>query len=217
MGGVLRFAQVSSEGRVICVCEMADRGELFDGYKTNDGSVTFRSPPEAASDLSLLTEWVYDEAGGWLWLGERPSEFHIADFERRIWNLDVVAARAAQKLKVDEIRRKRNHEQVTQDGIVIDGDEVSQFNLKAKVEEVRAKIELEIESAPDSLVWRDAYNVTHRWGTLESYYQWLRCCAIIFSERSTRLYAVAWQHKESINTLTGDALLEYDVTQGWPE
>ena len=215
MKGVLRFAQINPEGGVSCVCEMADAGRGLDGYETDEG-VVFKRAPEGVDNLSLLTEWAYDATEGWVWLGERPSDLHVADFQQRTWRIDEVAARVSKKKDVEEIRQRKSFERITYDGITIDGDETSQSALIAKIEETRARLELSLDVAADPLIWRDAENTVHEWSTLTSFYAWLRGCHVALSNRNTVLRIAAWTHKEAIDELTGDALLAYDTTQGWP-
>lgn len=216
MEGVLRFAQITPEGGVSCVCQMADAGRGLDGYETDEG-VVFKRTPEGVDNLALLTEWVYDATEGWVWLGERPSDLHVADFQQKVWRIDEVAARASKKKDVEEIRQRKSFERITHDGITIDGDEASQSALLAKIEETRSQLELSLDVATDLLIWRDAENTVHEWSTLDAFYEWLRGCLVALSNRNTVLRIAAWAHKEAIDALTGDALLAYDTSQGWPE
>jgi hypothetical protein len=107
---------------------------------------------------------------------------------------------------------------------VLDADMTARDNLKAKLEEVRERIRLNMPMAPELLVWRDNGNQTHSWPTIEAYHDWLAGYAVAMSDRGTRCYACAWHHKDALKAAndpngqpwTVETVQGYSLTQGWP-
>lgn len=121
------------------------------------------------------------------------------------------------KKEVDILRNYKINEPLIYDGKVLDADEAARDNLKAKLEEVRERIRLNMPMAPELLVWRDNANQTHSWPTIEAYHDWLAGYAVEMSDRGTRCYACAWYHKDAIGQLsTVEAVMDYNITHGWP-
>ena len=150
-------------------------------------------------------------------LPERPSPHHEWDWPTKSWLPNLDAAKAAKKAEIEAEHSRRINEPLLYDGKVLDADQAARDNLKAKLEEVRERIRLNMPMAPELLVWRDNDNQTHSWPTIEAYRDWLAGYAVAMSERGTRCYTCAWYHKDTLKQLSEmEAVLNYDLTQGWP-
>lgn len=125
---------------------------------------------------------------------------------------DVQLEKSKKKADLESEMARRVFLPITVDMITVDGDKTAQDNLKSKLEEVRARIELAIGMPVELLVWRDAANETHAWEDITSYHQWLCNFAIALSTRGTVLYKKCWMHKSSIDALTtSDEVRSYDI------
>lgn len=147
----------------------------------------------------------------------QPSPHHEWDWPTKSWlpNLDV--AKAAKKAEIEAERNRRINEPLIYDGKVLDADQAARDNLKAKLEEVRERIRLNMPMAPELLVWRDNGNQTHSWPTIEAYHDWLAGYAVAMSDRGTRCYACAWYHKDALGQLSVlEDIMNYNLSQGWP-
>lgn len=148
---------------------------------------------------------------------DKPSEYHVWDWPTKSWLPHLDAAKVAKKAEIEAERNRRITEPLTYDGKVLDADQTARDNLKAKLEEVRERIRLNMPMPPELLVWRDHGNQTHSWPTIEAYHDWLAGYAVAMSERGTRCYACAWYHKDALEQLSVlEDIVNYDLTQGWP-
>ena len=144
-------------------------------------------------------------------------EHHEWDWTSKSWLPNLDAAQAAKKAEIESEHNRRINEPLTYDGKVLDADQTARDNLKAKLEEVRERIRLNMPMAPELLVWRDNSNVTHSWPTIEAYHDWLAGYAVAMSDRGTRCYACAWHHKDALGQLTTvEAVMSYIIIHGWP-
>jgi hypothetical protein len=149
---------------------------------------------------------------------------HTWDWPTKSWLPDLPAAIAARKNEIDRERDRRINLPLAYDGKVLDADMTARDNLKAKLEEVRERIRLNMPMAPELLVWRDNSNQTHSWQTIEAYHDWLAGYAVAMSDRGTRCYACAWHHKDVLKAAndpngqpwTVETVQGYSLTQGWP-
>lgn len=149
---------------------------------------------------------------------EKPSPYHEWDWPTKSWLPNIDSAKAAKKAKIEAERNRRINEPLIYDGKVLDADQTARDNLKAKLEEVRERIRLNMSMAPELLVWRDNGNQTHSWPTIEGYHDWLAGYAVAMSDRGTRCYATAWYHKDALGQLNVmEDIMNYDLTQGWPD
>lgn len=148
---------------------------------------------------------------------EKPSSYHEWDWPTKSWLPNIDSAKATKKAKIEAERNRRINEPLIYDGKVLDADQTARDNLKAKLEEVRERIRLNMPMAPELLVWRDNGNQTHSWPTIEGYHDWLAGYAVAMSDRGTRCYACAWYHKDALGQLSVmEDIMNYDLTQGWP-
>ena len=172
----------------------------------------------------ILTDtWVSDathyvENGALTEYLENPSPHYEWDWTTKSWLPNLDAAKAAKKAEIEAERNRRISEPLIYDGKVLDADMTARDNLKAKLEEVRERIRLNMPMAPELLVWRDNGNVTHSWPTIEAYHDWLAGYAVAMSDRGTRCYACAWYHKDVLEQLSVlEDIINYALSQGWPE
>ena len=164
----------------------------------------------------LFNEYMVFE-GQLLHIGPRPSLFHYPDIATRGWVGAPILARDSRKVEIEQERARRNFLPILADGVRLDADATAQKNLSDKLQEVRESIRLGLVMPPSLMVWKDADNHIHVFTNIQAYHDWLSIFTIAISQRGTMLYAAAWQHKAAIATLEDiDAILGYDMTQGWP-
>lgn len=185
---------------------------------------------ESAGFSVLISDELVDPNENYLIANEfvqlpaQPSPYHEWDWPTKSWLPNLDAAKAAKKTEIEAERNRRINEPLLYDGKVLDADQAARDNLKAKLEEVRERIRLNIPMAPDLLVWRDNANQTHSWPTIEVYHDWLAGYAVAMSDRGTRCYACAWHHKDVLKaandpngqTWTVESIAAHDITAGWP-
>lgn len=129
---------------------------------------------------------------------------------------DVELEKVRKKMAAEEEMRKRIFEPIQVGEILLDGNQAAQDNLKNKLAEMQARINLAIETPVELLVWRDASNITHSWPDLMSYYEWLQNYTVALSTRGTMMYRNCWIHKAAIDALeTVEEVRAYDIYQGW--
>lgn len=200
------FVSVSpTNGMVNCAVE------VFSPVECPDGMIQFAE----CGDVHKCTKYAFDkESDKFYFVGDPPSPFHVFDGDE--WVIDDIIARESKKRELDKIFRNLSTDPLPVNEILIDTDSLSQKNIYDKIQEVRERVRLNIPMQQDFLVWKGANNQVYAFQDLQSYLDWLSVSVIAISERNTRLYVAAWQHKTNIDALTGDAILAYDVTQGWP-
>ena len=169
------------------------------------------------SDDWLLQHLYLSSSEGVVKRPEKPSIFHYWDHDLFCWQPNLPASITYRGREVDAERDRRLNLPFIYDNKRLDADARARENLKSKLEEIKAREALLQPMPTEMLVWRDADNITHTWATQEAYKAWLEGFTIAMSERGTRLYAAAWQHKANIAALTDvDAIVGYDVTSNWP-
>ena len=167
-------------------------------------------------EVLVHPEYSYVENGEWVWAPDAPPH-HEWDWATKSWLPNLDAAKAAKKGEIETERNSRINEPLIYDGKVLDAGQAARDNLKARLEEVRERIRLNMPMAPELLVWRDNANVTHSWPTIEAYHDWLAGYAVAMSDRGTRCYACAWHHKDTIEQLTTvETVMNYTISHGWP-
>ena len=174
--------------------------------------------PDVDDPIEVHTKgyWLTSD-GIWQQLGAPPSPNYRIDQINKVWVPDYDRVQSQISRQLDQERNRRNQYDIEVNGVMFDGNNTAQTNLKSKIEEVRNRIELGIAMPAELLVWRDANNQTHNWADIQSYYQFLQSYAIALADRGTRLYMKMWQHKAVIAALTDvDAIVGYDVTANWP-
>lgn len=184
-------------------------GEIYNG-------LTCREIPQDADDFEVIERWYWKDGTQYV-RPAKPSDFHDWSSITEAWVPDYGRVQSHLHRELDRERERRNQLAIEVVGVMYDGNNTAQTNLKNKIEEVRSRIELGIAMPAELLVWRDANNQTHSWTDINSYYQFLQTYAIALADRGTGLYIKMWQHKANIAALEDiDAILAYDVTQGWP-
>ncbi len=195
-------------GQIIC------RGSAPDGADLTPLGYTMAGGDYSSVDFSED----YIENGAIVRRSPRPSPHHEWDWTTKSWLPSLDAAKAAKKAEIEAERNSRISAPLIYDGKVLDADQAARDNLKAKLEEVRERIRLNMPMAPELLVWRDNANQTHSWPTIEAYHDWLAGYAVAMSDRGTRCYACAWYHKDVLGQLSVmEDITNYNLNQGWPE
>ena len=199
----------AATGRVVQTCTCPDEeNALFD----IEGTHTVFSTVEHSVDTVYFNDTELTE------FPAQPTLHHDWDWPTKSWLPNLDAAKAAKKAEIEAERNRRISEPLIYDGKVHDADQAARDNLKAKLEEVRERIRLNIPMAPELLVWRDNGNVTHSWPTIEAYHDWLAGYAVAMSDRGTRCYACAWYHKDTLGQLSAmEDITNYNLSPGWPE
>ena len=170
---------------------------------------------------SLLVTDEFCDGGGYgvgdvvVPLPPQPSVHHEFDWVDKVWRIDSEVLRADLRRRINVERQRRTNLPISFDGKLLDADKIAQDNVKAKLTEIRERIELNMPLVAAECVWRDANNVTHQWPNQEAYRGFLGGFAIAMSQRGTALYQVAWQKKAEVDALTGEALESYDPLAGW--
>ena len=201
----MKYLQYDAAGKILCI------GVAPDGSGLDHISNVLIDPPE----VDFNEDYIQD--GAVVRRPQKPSPHHEWDWPTKSWLPNLDAAKAAKKAEIEAEHSRRINEPLLYDGKVLDADQAARDNLKAKLEEVRERIRLNMPMAPELLVWRDNGNQTHSWSTIEAYHDWLAGYAVTMSERGTRCYTCAWYHKDTLKQLSEmEAVLNYDLTQGWP-
>ena len=208
----IKYAEIQN-GEVACICET-----ILSEYErlVASGATTVRIADEENLDTFLNTHYL----SGTIWKNRTPSPspYHEWDVASESWLPNLDAAKAAKKAEIEAERNSRISEPLIYDGKVLDADQAARDNLKAKLEEVRERVRLNMPMAPELLVWRDNGNQTYSWPTIEAYHDWLAGYAVAMSDRGTRCYACAWYHKDVLEQLSVlEDIINYDLIQGWPE
>lgn len=174
---------------------------------------------EGDVDTSVVSDKAYIDASGQLAFSEASVTSKIWDGEKHIPNFEVIAKNLVAQVK--HLALKKQEESILIGEILLDADFASQSNVKSKIEEIRAREEIELGVDHGNLLWRDANNQTHYWNSVAEYKSWLAIVAVKMVERGTNIYKAAWTHKDRISYLvsSGDThgLETYDVFAHWPE
>ena len=202
--GVLVYE--TATGRVIKLVTGANSHDQ--ALNAGESTLLFDGTPDGYVDISTQTLVPFPL---------RPSVYHTWDWPTKSWLPDLPAATTARKAEIDVERDRRINLPLAYDGKTLDADARARENLKSKLEEIQSREALDQPMPVELLVWRDADNVTRSWSAQEAYKAWLEGLTIAMSERGTLIYAAAWQHKANVDALADiDAVLAYDITQGWP-
>ena len=210
----MNYLQYEESGRIVCT------GSAPDGSDISALGLTLTQ--DAPFGVDFLEDYIQNDEI--VRRPTQPSPHHDWDWPTKSWLPNLDAAKAAKKTEIEAERNRRINEPLIYDGKVLDADQAARDNLKAKLEEVRERIRLNMPMAPELLVWRDNANVTHSWPTIEAYHDWLAGYAVAMSDRGTRCYACAWHHKDVIKVAndpngqpwTVESIATHDITVGWP-
>ena len=210
----MQYIQYGDFGEILCVGSAPDSADLSNmGNTITVGSI-----------VGVGAETHYVQNSELVPFPEKPSAHHDWDWPTKSWLPNLDAAKAAKKTEIEAERNRRINEPLIYDGKVLDADQAARDNLKAKLEEVRERIRLNMPMAPELLVWRDNANVSHSWPTIEADHDWLAGYAVAMSDRGTRCYACAWHHKDVLKVAndpngqpwTVESIATHDITVGWP-
>lgn len=137
---------------------------------------------------------------------------------------NIVQEQSAQQIKqkkVDEVKSKLSeltYSPIDIGGSLYDADPVSIKNVSGKLIEISSRESAGVAFPSDLMFWRDANNQTHTWQDVQSYKAFLIEIGISISERTTRLYAIAWQKEHEIDQLDNQSIptiVAYDTQVGW--
>lgn len=199
------------------IYEYVETGEIIRCVDAPDSEASLHAQMYVLAPSGHSDETHYVQNGELVPLPVKPSPHHDWDWPTKSWLPNLDAAKAAKKAGIEAEHNRRINEPLLYDGKTLDADQAARDNLKAKLEEVRERIRLNMPMPPELLVWRDHGNQTHSWPTIEAYHDWLARYAVVMSERGTRCYVCAWYHKDALEQLSVlEDIVNYDLTQGWP-
>lgn len=209
----MQYVFVNKYGEPQYFVTSAVSGEYIAG--TPYGEVICYPKPDHLSESDLMNEYVYKE-GNWVNRPSRPeSGFYTWDASLFNWRLDVSRSVEHSLSAIEKTRIAQTYAPIMYEDILLDGDLTAQTNIQAKLEEIRARIELNSPMPAEQMVWRDTNNQLHTWTDQQAYYHWLLGYAIALSVRGTQCYQVAWALKERLHAYVQaqdeDALLNFTV------
>ena len=141
----------------------------------------------------------------------RPTPYHEWDLASLSFRLSAGAlerAKADRCAEADRERERRGHMPVLYAAAMFDADERAQRNVTAWQTQIAGGAVL-----PEGFVWRDAGNVDHAADAA-----FVNGLGAAITLRGTLLYRAAWAHKAAIDALADfDAVMAYDLTEGWTE
>ena len=200
------FAQILPDGSVSCICSLYDE-RVFDGV-VFDGVLFKNLPSEILNHEDILDGWIYKNE--WKFLGRRPSPFHMLDATVEAWLPNLDAARESKFQQVATELNRRLY--LPCNGF--DADKVSRERISGMIARLQRG-----DGLPAGWVgWRDAANEMH-WATDDAATVLANMIALsrAIEDREQALLVASWTHKANIAALEDiDAILAYDVTQGWP-
>lgn len=148
------------------------------------------------------------EGGQWVPRPAQPRKFDAWDQQAQAW----VDQRTAQQLREEhkaaieaERERRITATPIVYDGINLDADAVSIARLEKKLATTAIQLERGLSPDPASLVWRDADNALHVFGTLQAYRAWLEGFALALDERGMQAWTWSWAKKAVLEGM-GDNL-----------
>ncbi len=164
--------------------------------------------------LHLKGDYYWDNK--WNSVGDPPTRFHYFNYDLKTWAVNEIDARIVKTSIIEDERLHQATTPIEVDGILLDGDENSQQNLKNKLEEINIRLELTIPTESSELFWRDYDNVTHFWNTIEEYYMFLQKYSVALSTRNSTTYLRMWELKKKLANITDpEELASFDPIEEW--
>lgn len=168
-----------------------------DGYFDGD-AWTLYTPAQAAAKADRPSYWHRWSNSAMGWLDARARDALIADLS------DRVNARREAVLRLP----------ILVDQLEIDADAMSVAMLQGRISAMRERVLAGLTVSHDTLVWRDAGNVTHAWDSQGDYLAWLVAAALAIEARSTAIYMYSWNLKAKLEAADDPASI--DIHHGWP-
>lgn len=153
------------------------------------------------SGLSLLPEEAERYEG---LLTVRPPDRPAPVIDRQAERLAVAKAYALRS--INEQRRRASQANLVFEDIEVQADSASQALLTFKLNEIAAAEASGTVIPGAALIWRDAHNVIHDFGTMTAYKAWITGTVAAISRRATDLYADSWAKKALV-----EASNDYDA------
>lgn len=195
-------------------------------FYTNDGYIKLQYSGECLDKMIELNptlnyiatsaenvENCYIENGELIEKPVKPSPFHTFDYTTKDWILlgeQLEVAKANKKSAITQQADWIHLQPIQYDGKLLDADQVAQANISGKITELKNDIELNYPS--NNLFWKDANNVVHTWTDAGEYLAWLQGLFNKISMRRTELYAISWQGKEIVDSLSDiNSITSYSV------
>jgi hypothetical protein len=164
-------------------------------------------------DVALVENYYIDENAEVVEKPVQPTPFHQFHYSIKEWVLSSEQIEVAKTNKKSAITQQADwiHLQPIQyDGKLLDADTTAQANISGKITELKNDIELNYPST--NLFWKDANNVVHTWTDAGEYLAWLQGLFNKISMRRTELYAISWQGKEIVDSLSDiNSITSYSV------
>jgi hypothetical protein len=143
----------------------------------------------------------------------KPSPFHTFDYTTKDWILlgeQLEVAKTNKKTQITQQADWIHLQPIQYDGKLLDADTTAQANISGKITELKNDIELNYPS--NNLFWKDANNIVHTWTDAGEYLAWLQGLFNKISMRRTELYAISWQGKEIVDSLSDiNSITSYSV------
>lgn len=144
-----------------------------------------------------LVMYSSEAAGRYLSPPTRPASWSPKDGQ---WvdlsSLNDKIERAAADVDVE--RDRRIAAEIEYRGRMLDADSQAQENIRNKLAELDARIELNLEAPTDQLRWRDAANADVIFDTAADLRAWLLGLTVAISQRGTEIYILSWTVKARI-------------------
>jgi hypothetical protein len=164
-------------------------------------------------DVALVENYYIDENAEVVAKPVKPSPFHTFDYTTKDWILlgeQLEVAKTNKKTQITQQADWIHLQPIQYDGKLLDADTTAQANISGKITELKNDIELNYPST--NLFWKDANNVVHTWTDAGEYLAWLQGLFNKISMRRTELYAISWQGKEIVDSLSDiNSITSYSV------
>lgn len=131
---------------------------------------------------------------------DSPGDDYMWNTTSRTWAIPMDKFITASTQRIEQGRLSRNYTVIVYDGSNLDGNAVAQRNISNKITELQQSITLGIATPPELLIWRDADNEMHSFGTQQELLNWLGGLAIALAQRGTDAYLWAWGQKTALAT-----------------
>lgn len=147
---------------------------------------------------------------------DRPSVHHRFHFPTQSW-IDPRDLAALSKEKRRQIEMERDLAAsaaiIVYDGKRLNGDAVSADLVAKKLATTAIQMDRGIEPPVQTLVWRDADNITHGFPNLLTYRAWLEGFALALDSRGMAAFAWSWVKKAELEAATTyEQLMAIDMT-----
>lgn len=193
------------------IYELATGRVLYTG-QCGDSEVELQVVPPGAGIVEVFApfeRYYITPQGSVAAFPSQPSDYHVWDWATKSWIVPQEAidiAKANKKAEVEQLRAFHEYKQVSFEGNLYDGDEVSQNNVISWTTLVAAGVPL-----PPGFTWRDATNVERAADFL-----FLKGLSSIFITKKSKVYRNQWAHKAAIDALTSiPAISLYSILTGW--